>query len=1083
MSAVAAPTTPFKGLAPFGDSELDALFFFGRARETEVIAANLQASRLTVLYGPSGVGKSSVLRAGVAQRLREEPDVTVAIVDSWSGDATAAIRDALAARTEESDLYLILDQFEEHFVYHADDAELPALLADVVAERGLRVNLLLGIRDDALARLDTFQRPIPNLLANRLRLDRLDRAEARAAILGPLERYNDLTGKGVVVEPELVEAVLDEVAAGRVELGRVGRGGVDGGEEAQGIEAPYLQLVLERLWDAEREAGSDRLRVETFRSLGGAARIVHDHLEHAMAGLTAEEKEAAAAMYDHLVTPSGTKVAHRVGDLAGYASVPESEATRVLAKLVDERILRASSHDGPAATRYEIFHDVLAEAVLAWRARHEEQRALRVAEERRRRAFRVATAALVGLLLVGAIAVYALAERSSARSQATRARARELTAKALAALDTDPASSVAYAAAAARLEPGLREENVLRQALTADRLRLTMHEPSGVRAVAYDYTGRLLMVAGGETIRLYPGRTLDQGTPVTAAALTLDGRFVVGGGNDGTVRVWSTATGRRVARLEARGRVASLAFARQGRLLVTAARSGTIRIWRRPGWRLVRTFNVRPLPLLRAEVDEGGTRVAVVPGRSVVPVYALSTGELLGRLAGKGFVGDAAFSPDGKMLATSDYVGHVRVWRASDLRLVRRLGGGQRNISDLEWSPDGTKLAGASADATARLWEIATGLQVAVMVHDDPVSSVAFDPFGDALATVSGATARIWGASPDKAGRPIAVLAGHTGPITAAVFDPDGRRIATGSLDSTARIWDPGSELELQRVVSQESPFTAIAASSTGQPRVVTGNEAGQVQAWTARGRQLIRPAPVGGPVRDVAAGPVGYRAVVAPDTAVAISPAGTAQAVARGRTVRLTHDGRTELRRFAASVALERDPIHELAFSADGRTLAVALEDDTVRLWTIGSDAAARVLRTHHQPIVAVAYSHDGRYVAGASLDGNAVVWSLRTGAVVRVLHGHFGPVRSVAFSGDDRWVLTAGPTTAGLWQSATGEHEFLRGPVDDLLTGAVWSGPDGWSVVTASRGGSLRVFHCALCGGVEDLLEVARRRLAAQR
>ena len=64
------PPTPFKGLARFGDSELDERFFFGRERETEVVAANLMASRLTVLYGPSGVGKSSLLRAGVARRLR-----------------------------------------------------------------------------------------------------------------------------------------------------------------------------------------------------------------------------------------------------------------------------------------------------------------------------------------------------------------------------------------------------------------------------------------------------------------------------------------------------------------------------------------------------------------------------------------------------------------------------------------------------------------------------------------------------------------------------------------------------------------------------------------------------------------------------------------------------------------------------------------------------------------------------------------------------------------------------------------------------------------------------------------------------
>jgi ABC-type transporter Mla maintaining outer membrane lipid asymmetry ATPase subunit MlaF len=157
MSAIAALASPFKGLAPFVDSDVDAMLFFGRAPETEVIAANLQASRLTVLFGPSGVGKSSVLRAGVAHRLRQEADVAVEIVDNWAGDAIIAIREALEARPDNGDLYLILDQFEEYFIYRADDQELPQLLGDVIAERGLRVNVLIGIRDDALARLDGFR--------------------------------------------------------------------------------------------------------------------------------------------------------------------------------------------------------------------------------------------------------------------------------------------------------------------------------------------------------------------------------------------------------------------------------------------------------------------------------------------------------------------------------------------------------------------------------------------------------------------------------------------------------------------------------------------------------------------------------------------------------------------------------------------------------------------------------------------------------------------------------------------------------------------------------------------------------------
>src|SRR2546425_12923973 len=123
---VGAPPSPYKGLAPFEDSDLDALLFFGRERESEVIAANLMASRITVLYGPSGVGKSSVLRAGVAHRLRREQEVEVVVFSTWTGDPVAALIEAVggignsmvdaladAADRAGGDLYLILDQFEE----------------------------------------------------------------------------------------------------------------------------------------------------------------------------------------------------------------------------------------------------------------------------------------------------------------------------------------------------------------------------------------------------------------------------------------------------------------------------------------------------------------------------------------------------------------------------------------------------------------------------------------------------------------------------------------------------------------------------------------------------------------------------------------------------------------------------------------------------------------------------------------------------------------------------------------------------------------------------------------------------------
>ena len=138
---------------------------------------------------------------------------------------------------------MILDAAEEYFVYHRTESEPGTFAADfpsAVQRPGLRAYFLLSLREDALAELDRFKPAIPSLFANSLRLDHLDRPAAREAIVGPIDRYNETApdDDGVAIEPELVDAVLDQVASGKVDLGRAGRGVVDGGAAASRVETP-----------------------------------------------------------------------------------------------------------------------------------------------------------------------------------------------------------------------------------------------------------------------------------------------------------------------------------------------------------------------------------------------------------------------------------------------------------------------------------------------------------------------------------------------------------------------------------------------------------------------------------------------------------------------------------------------------------------------------------------------------------------------------------------------------------------------------------------------------------------------------
>src|SRR5262245_18477325 len=167
-------------------TEAQAEYFFGREAEREIISANLQASRLTLLYGPSGVGKSSVNNAGVVHQRRGEsrrtkairgtPDFAIIVFRTWRDDPIAGLEAAIAdemgqpgqgrsfsermvqwTKEIDGDLLVILDQFEEYFLYHAN-ADGPGTFAyefpNAVNRRDLRISFLVSMREDSSAKLD-----------------------------------------------------------------------------------------------------------------------------------------------------------------------------------------------------------------------------------------------------------------------------------------------------------------------------------------------------------------------------------------------------------------------------------------------------------------------------------------------------------------------------------------------------------------------------------------------------------------------------------------------------------------------------------------------------------------------------------------------------------------------------------------------------------------------------------------------------------------------------------------------------------------------------------------------------------------
>jgi WD40 repeat protein len=143
-----------------------------------------------------------------------------------------------------------------------------------------------------------------------------------------------------------------------------------------------------------------------------------------------------------------------------------------------------------------------------------------------------------------------------------------------------------------------------------------------------------------------------------------------------------------------------------------------------------------------------------------------------------------------------------------------------------------------------------------------------------------------------------------------------------------------------------------------------------------------------------------------------------------------------------------------------------------------VRTEGRSVALEAHDDQVTSAAFSPDGARLVTASRDREARVWDLATGESL-VLQGHLGPVQDARFSPDGRWVVTAGPGRAGLWDARSGRLVALLRGHKGALTSAGFDAT-GRTIVTGGVDGTVRTYRCAICGGLDELIRLAERRLA---
>ncbi len=1094
--------SPYKGLAPFEDSDLDALMFFGRERESDIVAMNILAARLTVLYGPTGVGKSSLLRAGVARRLRQlAPEGDVVVFSTWREDPVVSLTAAIAPDADAGslldavtacgrDVCLVLDQFEEYFLYHGD-ARGPDSLVEQLPElvnSDARVNVLLGIREDALAKLDVFKARLPGLFGNYLRLDHLDRDAARDAILGPLARYAELTDEPWGAQPELVEAVLDEVAAGKIDLGRTGRALVESHGRRPRVEAPFLQLVMQRLWEVERLAGSTTLTLSSLRELGGAAHIVEDHLENALGSLTPTQQDTAAAIFEHLVTPSGSKIAHRLSDLATYASLDTHSLEPIVGALEHERIIRALRDGTNGDGHYEIYHDVLAGAVLQWRERHEAQRDLELERARARDRHRrtLAALAVVGaaLAVMTGLAIYAFSQRSEARQQAEIAHQKQADATrqrlaAVAALEQankerakatkaenratrEAAKATANAAAAVRNQRQAEtnakraDESALAAAESEQRARASATkalaekrnaERQKTRAnhnfvTAQTQRRRAVRSAHAALAAAREAQEAKSDAQATAyvaqadAYLDRDPQQSLGYAlNASKLEKSPRVEGALISSLLAihlhallpggGGALSAATYSDDGALIGIAAKNGVTIIRGRDYRRLHVLRNANATTLA---FSQDRTLVASGARDGVVRVWDVNTGALVKTLTTGGQIAAVSFSPDGQALLAASTDKTVRLWQVGSY--VERRFAHPAPLRGAFFSSDGNYVVTFTAEAVARVFRVATGDLAATLPQQGEVTAAAYSPTGDTVTTAGRRNAYVWDT---KTWERRHLLTGHTTAIRAVSYSADGKRVATaGGDEGIGRVWSVETGAPIYTLTGTFSELLTIAV---GPDSIATAGTDGAVRIW-----------------RD----PIGALAVVLAGhhdsvTSVSYGPGGLVLTGSDDGAARVWDTGGEEqltlIDRHAAGVtSVEANQNGTLIVSGGG--------DGVARVWRQGRDV---VVLAHGGKVVRASLDRAATRVLTWGDDGTAKLWRVDGTRLGEFRHG--APVNAAVLSVDGRFVMTGGEDgVVRLWTVAGAPVAKMQ--QGSKVTAAAFS-PDGTLAATAGEDGTARIWE----------------------
>ena len=1026
---IVAPTAtrcPYKGLAAFQPE--DAEFFYGREGLIDELVRRVQLNRVLVIGGPSGSGKSSLMRAGLIPAIRAG---TLPGSDHWHVAVFTPGRDPLAelyvqlvrGHTETGSDFTIdqvmarpslarhvgaaahtpcllcIDQFEELFTLAppADRQRFVDALSAMADPADSKVKIVLSLRADFYAACADIPWLADRISENQVLVGPMTGPELRRAITEPARAGS------LFLEEPLIDAIIDEA----------------------GGEAGSLPLVAHALLETWLRRQGNMMTLKGFREAGGVAGAISQTADALFEQRFDEsEKAATRRLFLRLITPGeGTADTRRLLPRSEIDRDPAADVMhRVVEQLTESRLLTVDEES------VQIAHEALLRIWPRLRAWIEEGRdELRM----RQRILRAATdwrsqhqdpdLLYRGTPLLSAIewsdknpdqlgelehSFIRTSADSKARAEAAAAeravrlrRIRSVVIAGLAALTIGAsiASVVAWRASQ------LAEQNWQRAERATDEANERFAGALGAAANGLAEVDPLLAtslaleaLARAETSR----STYEARSAMLAARRTLaeDGPFLVGSPIDV-------------------GDALAIALDAQGSQLAVGQREGLINI-----------FDIE-------------NRRWIQPG---------FTGH-------KGGVRDLEFDPAGGRLASAGADGTVWLWALGDTPAGanRKIGAFEDVVPGIAFDPNGRMVVTANGDGTIRLWNAAMGTQTGQPLVDLPLGfkTVAFAPDGETVVAGYGDGA-IYGWSVASRAPLYGPVEGiHSSNLTDVTVSPKGDRVATASSDGTSMILDHPTGEPIGPAFQEGDRIGAVAFTEGGD--VLMGGAAdGSVRLWhVARGEPLPST-------------PTGHSQGI-----IDLETGDHGQLIAT-----LGRDQQVRLWRFDAGLPLATTlPVagkraKGIAFSADGGLIAAGDDTGIIRIWTPGRSMPPRELSGHEHEVWALAITPSGDLLLSGDRAGMVRLWSVTTGQEIGQIAADDAAIWSMAFLDDGDQLMIASARRVSFWNMADrSETRSLTFDARELTRAAL--SPDDVLVAAASTSGLVRIWDVESGEVVRDI------------